>query len=151
MGKFFMTFRQRLQMGWGTQSNVDIEDIYHLNVLSVKGLMDVGETTNVLVETYADSSEARAYTPVTPFHKPTTIEMDIAFRGTDRRVNFEKFCKRLTGCLIKYRDDYRNVEVDMVLKAKVEISEDVFIGSNPYIRATFTFQSLSGNASLLNV
>ena len=69
----------------------------------------------------------------------------LGFEKESRRDTFDSFVDWVSGHKIKYWDTARNRELEMVLIDKVEVDEDILIGSSPFITVNFKFKNLKGS------
>lgn len=115
-----------------------------LHYLSCKGLMDKGRRKNVYTEEYADSDKVRVWQGNDVTREGTVIEFEFAFVGESRARAYDNFYTYVSQGLLWYWDDARKKKAEMVLIDAIAPSEDIFVGSTPYIKATFKFQNLKG-------
>ena len=119
----------------------DLEvDFSGMKYLSCKGLSSKGKS-RVYTEQYADSNGIRVYIPTT---YTVDIEFEFVFAGDNRRDVFDTFYEYVKNKKLRYWDNVRNRQVEMYLSDKVEPSEDILLGSTPYIKATFKFTNING-------
>lgn len=145
MGTYNFYMSRWIGNAW--ESPVNLEDYFTgLKYLKCDGLSKYGKIKNIYTETYAETDELRIYMPGQDEIKRenTDIEFTFAFIGDDRRDIYDNFITWLSGYKIKYWDDCRNREVEMVLMDAVEPSDDELVGTTPFIRGTFTFKNLNG-------
>lgn len=122
----------------------DLEvDFSGMKYLSCKGLSSKGKS-RVYTEQYADSNGIRVYIPTTLTVDTVDIEFEFVFVGDNRRDVFDTFYEYVKGRRLRYWDNVRNRQVEMYLSDKVEPSEDILLGSTPYIKATFKFTNING-------
>ena len=141
--KFYMS----RYVGSAWENAVDIEEKFlGLRVAYVEGLSEKGDIENIYVENYAENRELRVLFPENIVRKSTEIKMVVCFSGLARRDIYDSFVKYLEGKRLKYWDTCRMREVEMFLRKSVNVDEDVFIGNNPYILATFVFQNYAGDS-----
>lgn len=130
-------------------SQKDLEtDFSGLCYISCKGLSSFGKPKNIYTENYAEDNGLRTYYPTdktggTVAREVTAIELDLLFKGEQRRANYDSFCNYVKSNRIFYWDTARHKKVWLILTEAVEPSDDVIKGV-PYIRATFKFQNLWG-------
>lgn len=112
---------------------------------SCAGLSNKGAIKNIYTESYAETSELRLFLPDTPARENPDIEFEFVFAGEDRRDVYDNFVDYVSGYRLRYYDDCRNRELEMVLIDGVEIDDDVLHGGTPYFIAKFKFRNLSGD------
>ena len=141
--KFYMS--RWIDNAWETQ--VSLEDYFSgMKYISCKGLSDKGKISNIYTESYSEVEDLRVYMPETVVRENTDIEFEFGFEKENRRDTFDSFVDWVSGHKIKYWDTARNREVEMILIDKVEIDEDLLVGSSPYIVVPFTFKNLKGSS-----
>lgn len=139
--KFYMS--RFVNNAWSTA--VSLEDYFWgLKYLSCKGLSDKGKIKNIYSESYMDSDELRVYIPDNPVRENTDIEFEFGFSGENRRNLFDDFVSYITGYKLRYWDTARNREVEMLLMDKIEVDQDILLGSSPFIVVPFKFKNLKG-------
>lgn len=140
--KFYMS--RWIDNAWETE--VSLEDYFSgMKYISCKGLSDKGKIKNIYSENYAEVEDLRIYMPETVVRENTDIEFEFGFEKENRRDTFDRFVDWVSGHKIKYWDTARNRELEMVLIEKVEVDEDLLIGSSPYIVVPFKFKNLKGS------
>lgn len=115
-----------------------------LHYVKCDGLSKFGAVKNVFTETFAETSELRVYLPETVARENTDIEFEFVFDGDNRRDTYHSFVEWLSGKRLKYWDNLRNRELEMILMESVEPEEDELYGSHPYIKVPFKFKNLKG-------
>ena len=139
--KFYMSRWRNNQ--W--EEAVSLEDYFlGMKYISCKGLSDKGKISNIYTENYAEVEDLRLYMPEVVVRENTDIEFEFGFEKENRRDIYDNFVSWVSGYKIKYWDTCRNREVEMVLIDKVEVDEDLLIGSSPYIIIPFKFKNLKG-------
>lgn len=140
--KFYMS--RLIDNNW--ESPTSLEDYFQgMKYISCKGLSDKGKIKNIYTESYAEVEDLRVYMPDEIVRENTDIEFEFGFEKENRRDVFDRFVDWVSGYKIRYWDTCRNREVDMVLIDKIEVDEDLLIGSSPYIIVPFKFKNLKGN------
>ena len=147
MSDYYKFYMSRLVDGsW--ESPISIEDYFNgMKYISCKGLSDKGKIKNIYTESYAEVEDLRVYIPDEVVRENTDIEFEFGFEKTGRRDVFDSFVDWVSGYKIKYWDTCRNREVEMILIDKVEVDEDLLIGSSPYIIVPFKFKNLKGSTT----
>lgn len=142
--KFYM---QKQPINGVEQEVKDLEtDFYGLKYVKCVGLDLKGKPKNKYTETYSDANEVRYWegNPIT--FEATNITFTFYFIGEDRRKVFDEFYSYVSSGKITYYDTARKKEVLLVLLDEAKPSDDIFIGSTPYIQADFKFLNLWGIA-----
>lgn len=140
--KFYMS--RWIDNDWETQ--VSLEDYFSgMKYISCEGLSTKGKIKNIYTENYAEVEDLRVYMPETVVRENTDIEFVFGFEKENRRDTFDSFVDWVSGHKIKYWDTARNRELEMVLIDKVEVDEDILIGSSPFITVNFKFKNLKGS------
>lgn len=122
----------------------DLEkDFSGLKYLSSKGVSSKG-TQRVYTEEYSEANGVRVHIPKDTTVEAVDVQFEFAFIGATRRDVFDSFFDYVKGKKIRYWDSARNRKIEMYLSDKVEPSEDILIGSTPYIKATFKFKNING-------
>lgn len=140
--KFYMS--RWIDNEW--ESQVSLEDYFSgMKYVSCEGLSTKGKIKNIYTENYAEVEDLRVYMPETAVRENTDIEFVFGFEKENRRDVFDSFVDWVSGYKIKYWDTARNRELEMVLIDKVEVDEDILIGSSPFITVNFKFKNLKGS------
>lgn len=135
------------KVGNGWDSAVSIEEHFDgLRYLKCTGLSDYGKIKNIYTESYAETDELRVYIPTTIARENTDIELQLLFTGESRRDVYDSFLSYISGYRIKFWDDCRNREVEMILVEAVTLSDDILIGGEPYMIASFKFTNCNGQS-----
>lgn len=122
----------------------DLEkDFDGLRYLSCTGISSKGEP-RIYKETFCEKNGANVFIPSELKVDSTDVQFVFAFVGNSRRDTFDSFYDYVKGKKIKYWDTARNREIEIVLSSKVEPTDDILIGSTPYIKATFKFTNIKG-------
>ena len=140
--KFYMS--RWIDNAWETQ--VSLEDYFSgMKYISCEGLSTKGKIKNIYTENFAEVEDLRVYMPETVVRENTDIEFVFGFEKENRRDTFDSFVDWVSGYKIKYWDTARNRELEMVLIDKVDVDEDILIGSSPFITVNFKFKNLKGS------
>lgn len=140
--KFYMS--RWIDNAWETQ--VSLEDYFSgMKYVSCEGLSTKGKIKNIYTENYAEVEDLRIYMPDDVVRENTDIEFVFGFEKENRRDTFDSFVDWVSGYKIKYWDTARNRELEMVLIDKIEVDEDILIGSSPFITVNFKFKNLKGS------
>lgn len=123
----------------------DIESYFKgLRYSKCVGLLDKGKRKNVYTEAYADSDELRVWTGEDVTREATDITFTFYFIGDIRRAVFERFYKYISQGKVYYWDTKRLKKALLLLVDAVNVSDDMYYGSTPYIEVTIKFQNLWG-------
>lgn len=140
--KFYMS--RWIDNAWEEQ--VSLEDYFSgMKYISCEGLSTKGKIKNIYTENFAEVEDLRVYMPETVVRENTDIEFVFGFEKENRRDTFDSFVDWVSGYKIKYWDTARNRELEMVLIDKIEVDEDILIGSSPFITVNFKFKNLKGS------
>lgn len=140
--KFYMS--RWIDNAWETQ--VSLEDYFSgMKYISCEGLSNRGKIKNIYTENFAEVEDLRVYMPETVVRENTDIEFVFGFEKENRRDTFDRFVDWVSGYKIKYWDTARNRELEMVLIDKIEVDEDILLGSSPFITVNFKFKNLKGS------
>lgn len=140
--KFYMS--RWIDNAWETQ--VSLEDYFSgMKYISCEGLSTKGKIKNIYTENFAEVEDLRVYMPETVVRENTDIEFVFGFEKENRRDTFDSFVDWVSGYKIKYWDTARNRELEMVLIDKIEVDEDILLGSSPFITVNFKFKNLKGS------
>ena len=126
---------------------VDIEshpNFDGLKYCKCEGLLNKGKRKNVYTEKYADDDRLRIWQGENVTREATNVTFTFWFVGPNRQATYQNFYDYVKNGVISYWDDVRRKEAELVLLEATEPSEDVYIGSTPYIKADFKFQNLRG-------
>lgn len=140
--KFYMS--RWVDNAWEAQ--VSLEDYFSgMKYISCEGLSTKGKIKNIYTENFAEVEDLRVYMPETVVRENTDIEFVFGFEKENRRDTFDSFVDWVSGYKIKYWDTARNRELEMVLIDKIEVDEDILLGSSPFITVNFKFKNLKGS------
>ena len=140
--KFYMS--RWIDNAWETQ--VSLEDYFSgMKYISCEGISTKGKIKNIYTENFAEVEDLRVYMPETVVRENTDIEFVFGFEKENRRDTFDSFVDWVSGYKIKYWDTARNRELEMVLIDKIEVDEDILLGSSPFITVNFKFKNLKGS------
>ena len=126
-----------------TDENFNFDDGTRLKYCKCVGLEDVGEA-RIYTEEYADSDRIRVLIPEKITHKPTEVKLTLVFVGDKRRLSYNNFNEWLNGRTMAYWDSARKKRLFFYVKSSTKPSEDKFLGSTPYIEATYTLSNIMG-------
>lgn len=140
--KFYMS--RWIDNAWETQ--VSLEDYFSgMKYISCEGISTKGKIKNIYTENFAEVEDLRVYMPETVVRENTDIEFVFGFEKENRRDTFDSFVDWVSGYKIKYWDTARKRELEMVLIDKIEVDEDILLGSSPFITVNFKFKNLKGS------
>ncbi len=125
---------------------VDLESHFNgLKYLKCEGLNNIGER-KVYVEEYSDDDRKRVYIPKEHICNPIEIKLSLLFVGDDRQYIFDKFNTYITDGHHAYWDTARKKRVIFYISKPITPSDDIFKGSTPYIKVTYTLSCVYGRA-----
>lgn len=133
---------------------IDIEDLFpNLIYMSAKGLYDVGKPKNIYTEEYADSDRKRVFLPKKDSdytNEGTEIKMTFIIIGpeSDRMQTLNKFVDYVRHGIHSYYDTARMREFDFIVADSIEVSDEKWHGSTPYVEITIPMQNLNGSTRL---
>ena len=86
------------------------------------------------------------YIPKNPKRESTDVVFKFGFVGKSRRDVYDQFVSWLSGCKIRYWDDLRNRQADLIMTDAVEIDsdDDNFKGDTPFMVAEIKFKNIKG-------
>lgn len=143
--KFYMQKEKPFVEGEPTEKVYDLEkDFSGLKYSSCKGLLSKGRRKNIYTESYHDSDELRVWQGEEVFREATSISFTFYFIGEDRQSVYQSFYDYVKNGKIRYWDTKRKKEALLVFQEAIEVSEDAYKGSTPYIMVDFKFQNLWG-------
>lgn len=119
------------------------EDFKGMKYISCKGLLSRGKQ-RMYIESWAEKSGVDVYLPIVTTVDYTDIIFDFAFIGENRKDTFISFYEYIRGKKLRYWDTVRKLQVEIALSEKIEPSEDILLGSTPYIKASFKFINING-------
>jgi hypothetical protein len=123
----------------------DLEiDFVGLKYSKCVGLLAKGKIKNKYTETYAESDELRISEGKNVAREATDITFTFFFVGNDRTEIYDNFYNYVKSGKITYYDTQRKKIALLSLFDAVSPSEDIWVGSVPYIKADFKFKNLWG-------
>lgn len=141
--KFYMSRYDKASESW--EEEVELTEKFKgLIYCQCEGIMDFGAIKNLYTEEYAEADTLRVYLPENPKREATDIKLTVVFNGQNRRDVFDSFVEYITGKQLKYWDNVRNREVEMIQSEKISVDEDIIYGSSPYIAVEFAFTNVKG-------
>lgn len=134
------------------QTEIDLEndpDYVGLKYMQAKGINTVGESKNVYTEQYADSDRLRAYLPPDGNYanKATVITMTFLVIGSAKRrqATIDNLYEYVRKGVHRYWDTARNREFDFIVTDEIDVSDEKWYGSQPYVEITLKMQNLNGS------
>ena len=122
----------------------DLEvDFEGLRYLKATGLNDIGEA-RVYTETFADSDRTRVYIPSEVTHKQTSVTLSLVFVGKKRHETYDAFLAYITDGFHAFWDTARNKRLVFYVESNISPSEDLWSGSNPYLKLDLTLKNVYG-------
>lgn len=141
--KFFMS--RYINGEW--EEDTSLEDYFNgMKYMSCSGLGTRGKTKNIYTENYAETEELRVFLPEQTVRENTDIEFEFVFTGEKRRDIYDNFCDWITGHRLRYWDNCRFRQVEMILIEEIDVDDDELYGSDPSILAKFKFKNLKGQS-----
>ena len=122
----------------------DLEvDFEGLRYLKATGLNDIGDA-RVYTETYADSDRTRVYIPSEVTHKQTSVTLSLVFVGKKRHETYDAFLAYITNGFHAFWDSARNKRLVFYVESNISPSEELWSGSNPYLKLDITLKNVYG-------
>lgn len=122
----------------------DLEvDFEGLRYLKATGLNDIGEA-RVYTETFADSDRTRVYIPSEVTHKQTSVTLSLVFVGKKRHETYDAFLAYITNGFHAFWDSARNKRLVFYVESNISPSEELWSGSNPYLKLDITLKNVYG-------
>ena len=122
----------------------DLEvDFEGLRYLKATGLNDIGEA-RVYTETFADSDRTRVYIPSEVTHKQTTVTLSLVFVGKKRHETYDAFLAYITNGFHAFWETARNKRLVFYVESNISPSEELWSGSNPYLKLDLTLKNVYG-------
>ena len=122
----------------------DLEvDFEGLRYLKATGLNDIGEA-RVYTETFADSDRTRVYIPSEVTHKQTTVTLSLVFIGKKRHETYDAFLAYITNGFHAFWETARNKRLVFYVESNISPSEELWSGSNPYLKLDLTLKNVYG-------
>lgn len=150
--KFFMRRIEVLSDGSENPSEeYDILSMFpSIAYKSITGINTYGKP-KTYTESFPESSKISVFT--TPQREQTDIQLSLYFFGEENATEEEKFNEAdrqyhefvnlISGCLVTYRDNYRNRKVKMYLSDATEVKTDTLY-NEPYKEILFKFKNVYG-------
>lgn len=111
------------------------------------GLNKVGKPKNIYEETYSDADRVRVYIPEEITNENTEISLTLYFVGENRHSTLDAFKEYIRKGFTKYRDTARNKSFIFYVNKDIDVSDEMWYGSKPYISATFKLQNINGKTA----
>lgn len=139
------------------------DDFGFVRYKSMSGLNAVGKIKSVYTETYAEREDARVYMSDKVVREQTSCTLSVYMFGSDpsapasltvqeRICNAEKswaeFYSRLEGCLVLWRDDYRQRKALFYVVEAPDVKSDV-IKNIPYLQCDVKLTNVFGRTFAL--
>lgn len=148
-GKYNYYMSRLVDGAWSAYA--ELETRYQgMKFMKATNLNNYGKVKNIYTESYPEADELRVYLPSTPVRENTTIELQFAFEGSDRRNVYDSFVEWMTGYRLKYYDTVRYREAEMILVDAVEVEDEELYGSAPNFVVTFVFTNVKGYTTKRN-
>lgn len=134
------------------ENDFSLSDGSQIRYRKCVGLISKGSPKNIYTESYADEETIRISMPSEQnmTRNTTNITFTFIFKGENRNVLFQSFYDYVKNGLLVYCDSARGRAVVMYLNSEVSPSEDIYIGTTPYIEAEFKFNNITGGAEYVS-
>ena len=116
-----------------------------LKYMSLKGGGNFGKP-KIYVEEYADSDVLRTYIPENPRTSPIEYELTLIFIGADRLPCYYDFNEYIRRGYHRYYCSTRGISFDFIINDAIEITEEMWKGSEPYLQVKYKLQGIKGYA-----
>lgn len=123
----------------------DLEtDFVGLKYSKCTGIDDYGKPKNIYTETYADADSLRVHIPKKVVYDATNVKFTFYFIGQERQSVYHNFIEYISGKRMVFWDNVRCRRLHFVFNEKVSITDEMFYGSEPYMKAEITVQNIYG-------
>lgn len=134
-----------------TEPEKDLEkDFEGLLYSKCEGLNKIGKPKNIYEETYSDADRVRVYMPDVITNETTEISLTLYFVGENRHSTLDTFKEYIREGFTKYWDTARNKSFIFYVNKDINVSDEMWYGSTPYISATFNLQNINGKTTNVN-
>lgn len=138
---------------------LDIEENFPgLKYKEASGMYDIGNAKNIYTEEYADSDKVRVYLPSVIenggfvhrtnmiANESTEIKMTFVVIGdVETRLSIiSEFEDEIRTGVHRYWDSGRKRMFDFIVTDKIEISDEKWYGSQPYVEITVKMHNING-------
>ena len=125
---------------------IRIEDeFFGLKYMSLKNGANFGKP-KIYVEEYADSDVLRTYIPENPRTSPIEYELTLIFIGADRLPGYYDFNEYIRRGYHRYYCVARGISFDFIINDAIEITDEMWKGSVPYLQVKYKLQGIKGYA-----
>lgn len=147
--KFYMQKVDKNGNALDTEKNLE-EDFDGLLYSRCEGLNKIGKPKNIYEETYSDADRVRVYMPDEITNETTEISLTLYFVGENRHSILDTFKEYIRNGFTKYWDTARNKSFIFYVNKDIDVSDEMWYGSKPYISATFKLQNINGKTTNVN-
>ena len=116
-----------------------------LKYMSLKNGANFGKP-KIYVEEYADSDVLRTYIPENPRTSPIEYELTLIFLDIDRLQVYYDFNEYIRRGYHRYYCTKRGISFDFIINDAIEITEEMWKGSEPYLQVKYKLQGIKGYA-----
>ena len=116
-----------------------------LKYVSLKNGANFGKP-KIYVEEYADSDVLRTYIPDNPRTSPIEYELTLIFIGIDRLQGYYDFNEYIRRGYHRYYCSTRGISFDFIINDAIEITDEMWKGSEPYLQVKYKLQGIKGYA-----
>lgn len=116
-----------------------------LKYMSLKNGANFGKP-KIYVEEYADSDVLRTYIPENPRTSPIEYELTLIFIGENRLQVYYDFNEYIRQGYHRYYCVARGISFDFIINDAIEITDEMWKGSVPYLQVKYKLQGIKGYA-----
>lgn len=128
----------------GNMINIE-KEFLGLKYMSLKNGANFGKP-KIYVEEYADSDVLRTYIPDNPRTSPIEYELTLMFIDIDRLQVYYDFNEYIRRGYHRYYCATRGISFDFIINDAIEITEEMWKGSEPYLQVKYKLQGIKGYA-----
>ena len=128
----------------GNMINIE-KEFLGLKYMSLKNGANFGKP-KIYVEEYADSDVLRTYIPENPRTSPIDYELTLIFIGADRLPGYYDFNEYIRRGDHRYYCATRGISFDFIINDAIEITDEMWKGSVPYLQVKYKLQGIKGYA-----
>lgn len=126
-------------------TQIDLEEHFEgLMYSKAEGLLAKGKIKNVYSEQYADSDRLRVHYPDTPAREQTTVTFTFYIAGENRQQVYDNLYNYLISGFHSFWDTIRHKKVFFYAPNEYKPSEEVYVGSKPYLKLVVEVQNIFG-------
>ena len=128
----------------GNMINIE-KEFLGLKYMSLKNGANFGKP-KIYVEEYADSDVLRTYIPDNPRTSPIEYELTLMFIDIDRLQVYYNFNEYIRRGYHRYYCATRGISFDFIINDAIEITDEMWKGSVPYLQVKYKLQGIKGYA-----